>query len=208
MPELVKRPFNRWIVWLAALAAAAAFGMLAAKLLWPGIKPLGDEPPIRVKNGSMDFELPASQAWKAPKPCSTGDPKPCWTPDTGEGDGVFSVIVVSATACAVPADATIDRITVTYDGTKKVTIKQVPTKAAGTLRIKTRLMPHGLLAGDPGAPRLLRHDAGGSGYVTALEFDGEDAQGSPGRWPCSFADKNDLKVACIWSNAKGGTCTP
>jgi hypothetical protein len=185
---------------IAAAAGAVAIGVVAFLVIMGA----GDEPPIRVKNGSIDFLLGGGE-WREDNPCTKGDQAPCWEPSAGENSGAFDVVVMSDTTCVIPTGWTIDKITVVPSVGRKVTLK--PGKG-GHIRQATKVRPHAALTRDANHRERLYHDAA-EAYVKELEFDGENAQGDADKFRCTFSGKEDLKVACIWSWATANhACTP
>jgi hypothetical protein len=51
---------------------------------------------------------------------------------------------------------------------------------------------------------VLRYDA--AGFVQRIEFDGDDANGNPATWSCTFTNAQDLVEACF--SASAAKCVP
>lgn len=196
-----KTTLQRLYPWLVVALAATSL-WLGFKILTSPERVLVDEPPIRVRNGSIDLEVVGGD-WRSDQNCGVRRSRPCWTPSQGESQGEFGVVVESNTSCDIPSDWNIDRITVTGDGGGVVTIRPGPVGGAGGRRLKTRLQPYGRLSYDAQQKRL--RDTG-TRFVKTLRFEGEDSQGNPVQRDCPFADDQDLKRACFWSNGTAGTC--
>lgn len=182
---------------VAAVALAVGYGIKD----W--FSTLGDEPPIRVKNGSMELRLDTG-IWEEDA-CPGNPSRPCaWRPSDGESRSTFAVVVQSRTVCAVPGDATIDRIALVYSDNKRFMLKPGNRQDGG--RLATMVRPPAPLKPDPQNPAWLRYDAGG--FVKEMHLDGDDAQGNPASWSCTFADVEDLEEACIASSGKKDACGP
>jgi len=106
---------------------------------------LGDEPPVRVRNGSMNIELVQGQ-WD-----DGGDG---WSPSTGWLWGTFEVKVTSANghACNDGQAGNGKEVLVQYSDSDRT---EISSTSAGPIMGKTRVRPKNKL--ERVSPQLLRH---------------------------------------------------
>lgn len=143
---------------LAVLVALAGLGVAVTA------RQGGTEPPIRVKNGSMDVTLD-SGTW-----VENGD---AWSPSTGTNAGTYFVKVVEGTGFTCDANRTVGSgnvVSITYsDG---VTIRFTPASGRTGVRPKADLTR--------ATPALLKHGAAGTGHISEVRVNG------PAGVTCSF----------------------
>ena len=168
---------------LGALAAAALVGAVVATigviLLGP-LQPIGDEPPIRVRNGSVDLQV--GSAWES----VNGDPKNWKIKGEPPRDGNdYEVIVGGASSTECPnTTATGNPVTFTVKEGNNV-VGSIVVRATGN---KTRVRSDKDLT--QSVDRLISHVGSGP-------FISEIAVGSSGAL-CTFTAKNpNLKVALL-----------
>jgi hypothetical protein len=180
---------TRWLIAIAAVGLiASAFACAAktepAKTEPAGgpaktVKPTGEEPPIRVRNGSMKLELDSGE-WR--------DDADGWSPSTGKNAGGFTVKVESANGHTCGAGGQIARgneVRVWYNSKPVVSFRFAG--ASG----KTKVQPRDSLART--SPQLLRYGKiGDSGVITGVEVkDGADT------WSCTFKSGDALSVISV-----------
>jgi hypothetical protein len=142
-------------------------------------QPTGEEPPIRVRNGSMDVGLtdPAF-AWLA-----DGD---AWTPSKGSHSGTFEVKVASAgghTCGQQGPKSSGKNVSVFYSNGTEVTFR--------ISNNKTKVRPKDTLA--KVSDQLLRLGReGDSGFITKVAV--KDGQTN---WECGFGKRADLDAITI-----------
>ena len=147
---------------------------------------LGDEPPIRVRNGSMEIEL-GSGKW-----VGNGNG---WSPSAGKPSGTYAVQVSTASAGTCPAQdpqATWQVVSITYSD--KVRILLTPSGSSRTV-----VTPKSELENPVNAPRLLRHGMQGVGYISQI-----DLRGGGNPWSCTFTAANQLAVINVCPASKPG----
>lgn len=139
---------------------------------------LSDEPPIRVRNGSMTITL-VSGAWKA-------DGK-AWTPRDGTNGGGFIVVVEIATRSGRALGQPVfgKEVEISYSDGAVIKFKR------GTFSKKTRVTPKRDLR-QPEDP-VLEYGQPGKGYITGVEVkDGGT------RWTCGFESRDALSEIDIY----------
>jgi hypothetical protein len=169
-----------WILIVVVLIALVGGGLFVVMSL------LGDEPPIRVRNGSMNIELDREH-WV--------DNGNGWSPSAGRPSGTHAVEVRTAGADTCPAQdpkATWQVVSIMYSD--KVRILLTPSASSNTV-----VTPKSELANPSNAPRLLQHGAPGAGYIEQIELRGG---GKP--WSCTFTDAGQLSVINICPGLKPG----
>lgn len=187
------------------LVLAAGMGVVGG-MLYDRAQVSGDEPPIRVKNGSMHLDLD-SGGWKQDATCTDGGGGKCWTPDAGESEGVFGVVIKPMPAdCQLPAGAVVDRVTVGYSDGTKVSLKVGAKKGGRAKEWRTKVRPHGKLTREANGQRLSYGAPGDGGVVEWIELDGEDETGTPDRWRCTFTAAVPLVEACFTSTGDAAKC--
>ena len=137
-----------------------------------------NEPPIRVRNGSMKITLDAGD-WK-----EDGD---AWSPSTGNNGGGFTVTVDCAPgfSCENGQTASGTEVWVLYDDKAEVTFK-----CAGSSG-KTKVRPKNTLA--KAAFGELQHgQPGDKGYIT-----GVGVKDGAKKWSCTFRSREALSVINI-----------
>jgi hypothetical protein len=148
----------RIVVVVAFLVALAGIGVVLSAVQ-------GDEPPIRVRNGSMDVEL-VGGTW-----VDNGD---AWSPSNGAAGGRYFVKVLGGTGFSCDSNVTIGSgnvVSVSYsDG---VTIRFTPASGRTGVRPKSDL--------SRANPATLRHGSAGAGHISEVRVVGP---GTPLR--CSF----------------------
>lgn len=142
---------------------------------------LSEEPPIRVKKGSMDIELLGAAEWVP----DTADPA-SWIPSPGGNRNMYHVkLFTYGSPCETPPPATAVWAKVTYGDGQHVRIS-----AAGN---QTKLKPKDPLV--KLARTLLSHPGLGGRYVTKVELTGGSAP-----WQCSFA-QDTFQQLCLCNTA-------
>ena len=191
--------------YVGGVVLSAAVGVAAG--VWYDIGQVtGDEPPIRVKNGSMHLDLD-SGGWTQDATCTERGGGKCWTPNTGESEGVFGVVITPMPdGCRPPTGAVVDRVTVGYSDETKVSLKVGAKKGGSAKRWRTKVRPHGKLTLEENGRRLSYGTPGKAGVVKWIELDGEDAQGAPDRWRCEFTESAPLVEACFTSTGDAAKC--
>lgn len=153
-----KNVYTRLVVVVALLVALAGIGFVVS------VVAQGDEPPIRVRNGSMEVEL-VSGTW-----VESGD---AWSPSTGATAGTYFVKVVGGTGFTCEANRTVGSgnvVSVSYsDG---VMIRFTPANGKTGVRPKSDLTRV--------TPALLRHGTAGTGHISGVTVTG------PAGVTCSF----------------------
>jgi hypothetical protein len=176
---------RQWVAIAAGVVIVAAVAFAAIKLLQTG-----DEPPIRVKNGSMD--ILADGGWS-----DTGSG---WSPRSGKSSGSYAVEVKTAQPSPCPAMDSKARwrvIMIGYSTSKKVKIMFVPSASS-----KTEVGPTRKLTDNASA--LLRHGMPGVGYIDEVELSGRMDGGD--QWTCSFTSADQLKQINICPASKPDCC--
>ena len=162
-----------WILIVAVLIVLVGGGLYMVMSL------LGDEPPIRVRNGSMDIELVQGQ-WD-----DSGDG---WSPSGGWNWGTFEVKVTSANGhpCGDGQTGSGKEVWVRYSDRTEISFT-----STGSMMGKTRVKPKNKL--EKVSPQLLRHGgAADGGFIVAV---GAKGGGKP--WSCEFKERSDLDVISI-----------
>jgi hypothetical protein len=139
---------------------------------------LSNEPPIRVRNGSMKITLD-SGAWK-----DDGD---AWSPSTGNNGGGFTVTVDCAPgfSCEKGQTASGKEVWVLYSDKTEVTFKSAGSSG------KTKVQPKNRLA--KADPQELRYgQAGDKGYII-----GVGVKDGANTWSCTFSSRDALSVINI-----------
>lgn len=139
---------------------------------------LSDEPPIRVRNGSMTMTL-VSGKWKA-------DGK-AWTPFDGKNGGGFIVVVeIAARSGRMLGQPVFGKeVEISYSDGAVITFKR------GTLSKKTKVTPKRDLrqTADP----VLEYGQPGKGYITAV-----DVKDRGTSWRCAFQSRAALSEIDIY----------
>jgi hypothetical protein len=139
---------------------------------------LSDEPPIRVRNGSMKITLGSSQ-WAA-----AGQ---AWVPLEGTNAGGFIVVVEFATSSGrrlgQPVFGT--EVDISYSDHKVVKFKVDPSAK------KTKVTPKGIL--QKTADRVLEHGQAGKGYITGVTVKDRGTS-----WTCALGSRNALSEIDIY----------
>jgi hypothetical protein len=146
----------------------------------------GDEPPIRVRNGSMIFEL-ESGAWVP----GGGN----WTPPPGANRGTMQVVIVNADGydCTGRFEGT--SLQVTYDQRTIVTLNR-----AGNGR--TVLSPGNVFDLVPGSNGArLRHGQDGTGHITQFVIRSAGQPRTCSATRSSPRPTLELRV-CTWDSSK------
>ncbi len=170
-----------WVLLVVVLAALVGAGIYMVMSL------AGDEPPIRVRNGSMEVEL-AWGEWKA-----DGD---AWTPSEGKSRKTFTVKVFSANghACQAGQTGSGKEVLVRYSPKKEFSFK-----SAGLFNPKTKVKPKDEFAKI--TPPLLRYgQPDDQGYVVGVE-----TKDGASTWNCTFERRDQLSEIRICSN-QGDYC--
>jgi hypothetical protein len=182
--ELPTRPPLTLVQKLAIFALILGGLAVAYNMIKPMV--LGDEPPIRVRNGSMDIELDKGK-W-------VGNVSG-WSPSEGKPSGTHAVEVKTAGAHTCPAlepGATWQVVTIAYtDGAK---ILLTPSGSSRTV-----VTPKSDLVNPSAEPRLLRHGSKGEGYISEI-----DLRGGGRPWACTFTAANQLAVINVCPASKPG----
>jgi hypothetical protein len=164
------------------LAALILGGLGVAYYL---IKPmlLGDEPPIRVRNGSVDLVLPSPPDWTGEWAAESDD----WTPSKGKGSGTLLVKVESAAgfSCGAGQTGSGKEVWISYsDDPERVTLKAEGSSGKTKVRPKNKLLAAGTL--------VLRYGQEGAGYIT-----GVGAKDGSNEWSCTFTAREQLGTIII-----------
>jgi hypothetical protein len=175
--ELLTKPkmtTARWIAILVIIGALLGLGYCAARVLLQ----LGDEPPIRVRNGSMKLELDRGE-WK-----DNGDG---WSPSAGKNSGGFTVKVESSPGYSCGPGQPVRGSEVLFSYSDSTEVKVSSPGSSG----RTKVQPKDTLR--KASLTLLEYgQAGDQGYITAVEVkDGGT------RWRCEFKDGNALRVISV-----------
>lgn len=133
---------------------------------------LSDEPPIRVRNGSMTLTLVSSR-WKAEGQS--------WTPLAGKNGGGFIVVVEVATkaGCVLGQPVFGREVAISYSDGAVIKFKR------GTISKKTKVTPKHRL--QQTANEVLEYGLPGDGYITGVEV--KDGGTS---WACAFQGRAAL----------------
>jgi len=166
----------RWAAILVIIAALLGVGYCAARLLFQ----LGNEPPIRVRNGSMEVVLDSANGavWQ--------DDGNDWSPSEGKNSGAFEVKVESAGGhtCGEAGQTSRGKdVSILYSDGTDVTFR--------ILNSKTKVKPKDKLtkAGD----RFLRlGQPGDGGFITKVAVKGGQVD-----WECTFGKPQDLSTINI-----------
>jgi hypothetical protein len=161
-----------WILIVVVLIVLVGGGLYVVMSL------LGDEPPIRVRNGSMLIELAGIQEWKA-----DGD---AWTPSDGKSAGTFQVKVDASgdAVCEGGRAASGKDISIWYSDNTEVRFK-----LSGLFGKKTKVWPKDKL--ERADPRSLRYEqVGVSGYIARVEVKGTPLK-------CTFSGASQLNAINI-----------
>jgi hypothetical protein len=163
------------------LLAAVLVGPAVAGAYWFG--PLlglpQEEPPIRVKNGSMLFELVKANEW------TEEADKSGWSPRNGLDKGQWSVKVVSGAGHTCPdgATATGNSVAITYSDNFVARIG--PRQGSGRLKVGSRSAD---FTKGPAAFQLRYPTANENGWIKEIRV-----TGGGGTWrPCTFASRAQL----------------
>jgi hypothetical protein len=162
-----------WILIVVVLIVLVGGGLYVVMSL------LGDEPPIRVRNGSMEVVL-AQGEWK-----DDGD---AWTPSEGKSRSAFTVTVVSANghACQAGQTGSGKEVWVLYSDKSEFTFK-----FAGFFNPKTKVRPKDKLAKI--TPQLLRYGQPDDGGFVI----GVGTRSGANTWSCTFASPEQLSEITI-----------
>lgn len=142
---------NKWLLLLIAVGLI----VLGAYVVKTRFYTLSEEPPIRVKNGSMEIILLRGQ-WV---PNKSSNPT-AWVPmDDDQTKGLYDVKVAQGPGVTCESgwngmSGDVNKIVVTYNDKFKVTF--MPDNAAG--KSKTHVTPHNGLVLAVGLGQVLRHD--------------------------------------------------
>ncbi len=153
----------------------------------------GNEPPIRVRNGSMIFEL-VTKNWPSAKWSSDGNN---WTPSEGTSKGTLQVVVQSANGYDCPAGKSYqgNSVEVAYDKTTKVTVH-------GSGNGKTFLTPKAALDLVAGSnDTVLKHGEDGVGVITSFVVRGHGQPQTCSVTPGAAHPTIDVLI-CSWDPAK------
>jgi hypothetical protein len=164
-------------------------GLILLATLVVAARQRGDEPPIRVRNGSMIFQLETTN-WPSAKWVVDGDN---WAPSQGSSKGMLRAVIQTADGYDCPAGTTLQgtSVAVTYDQTTTVTIHGGPQG-------RTFLTPRNLLTLVPGSnDTQLVHGQGGTGRVTGLTVRGAGPPKSCSVLPSAPQPKLDVLI-CSW----------
>ena len=137
-----------------------------------------DEPPIRVRNGSMTIAL-VSSAWKASRQA--------WTPLDGTNAGGFIVVVEVATRSGRTLGQPVfgREVEVSYSDGAVVRFKR------GPISKKTKVTPKRVLRKT--ADEVLEYGQPGKGYIAGVEV--KDRSTS---WRCAFRSRAMLSEIDIY----------
>jgi hypothetical protein len=166
------------VVVLLALVGASLFVVMSL---------LGDEPPIRVRNGSMEVVLGQGE-WK-----DDGD---AWTPSEGRSGKGFTVTVVSANghACQNGQTGSGKEAWILYSGKTEFSFR-----FAGLFNPKTKVRPKDTLTRV--TPQMLRHgQPGDQGYII-----GVGTKDGANTWSCTFTSREQLSEIILCPR-QGVTC--
>ena len=175
---------------IIAIAVLAAVVVVVVRLFRVSV--LGNEPPIRVKNGSIQIDVSAGNNWKE------NDDDGSWSPDQGAHPDLFSVKVTGqgATAgCLNGLTAAGKMIDVSYSGGGGVLFratKQVLRKYTRVTGFGGDLVPEG---------QYLRYDKGGAGYISGIVV-----RGGGSLWNCTFNQKDASLEIYICSSPDAPAC--
>jgi len=159
---------------VAAIVALAALTYFAFRLFTTGV-----EPPIRVRNGSMEIEL-GSGKW-----VGNGNG---WSPSGGKPSSTYAVEVRTASGHSCPAQDPQARwqvVSITYSDNVRILL--TPSASSNTV-----VAPKRELENPINAPRLLRHGMPGVGYISQI-----DLRGGGNPWSCTFTAAQQLSVINI-----------
>ena len=171
-----------WVLIVVVLITLVGAGLYVVMSL------LGDEPPIRVRNGSMEVVLGQGE-WK-----DDGD---AWTPSEGQSRKGFTVTVVSANghSCQNGQTGSGKEAWILYSDKTEFTFK-----FAGIFNPKTKVRPKGELARV--TPQVLRYgQPGDQGYII-----GVGTKDGSNTWSCTFASREQLSEIIVCS--KQGLACP
>ena len=154
---------RQWILIAAGiLVLAGAVGALKY-LMGPG-----DEPPIRVKNGSMLIELEAGNKWED----NGGDG---WSPSNGYTSGLFYVRITSDNPdddCAPVEIADGKKISIDYSDKTAATFEH-HRKFLILSKPRTKVKPKGMFTDPPLPPSLLVHgDPSDAFHISGIAVSG------------------------------------
>ena len=137
-----------------------------------------DEPPIRVRNGSMTITLGSSE-WKA-----SGQ---AWTPLVGTNAGGFNVVVEVATRSGLAIGQPVfgREVEISYSDGTVIRFKRGPSSKKTTVTPKNVLQK----TADP----VLEYGQPGKGYINAVEV--KDSSTS---WRCAFEGRDMLSEIDIY----------
>lgn len=174
-PTAAKQPLTPtlWVLIVVVLLALVGVSLYVVMSL------LGDEPPIRVRNGSMEVVL-AQGEWK-----DDGD---AWTPSEGKSGKGFTVTVVSANghACQNGQTGSGKEAWILYSGKTEFSFR-----FAGLFNPKTKVRPKDKLA--KVTPQMLRHgQPGDQGYII-----GVGTKDGANTWSCTFTSRDQLSVIVL-----------
>lgn len=175
-PRRAATTVPRMIAIALAVLVLAVLSLLLLRLFAPG-----DEPPIRVRNGSMNIELVQGQ-WD-----DSGDG---WSPSSGWNWGTFEVKVTSANlhACSDGQAGSGKEVWVRYSDSDRTEISFTST---GSMMGKTRVRPKNKL--ERVSAQLLRHGGEADGGFIV----GVGAKGGAKPWSCEFKERSGLDVISI-----------
>ena len=137
-----------------------------------------DEPPIRVRNGSMTIALDSSE-WKA-----SGE---AWTPLDGTNAGGFNVVIEVATRSGRATGQPVfgKEVEISYSDGAVIRFKRGPSSK------KTTVTPKRVLQKTAGP--VLEYGQPGKGYIDAVEV--KDSSTS---WRCAFESRDRLSEIDIY----------
>jgi hypothetical protein len=173
-PKLTTR---QWILIASGILVLAGVVGTVLYLMGPG-----DEPPIRVKNGSMDIEL-ANDTWQ-----SNGD---AWSPSKGKNRGKFGVRVESGNnySCKEGQTASGRVVAITYSDEVTITF----TPAGWFYRTRSLVQEKAKLArvtdNPPPQYDTLRYGTPGEGHIRLIEVKDKDGNTT---WKCGFDSDEEL----------------
>ena len=168
-------------------AAVVGVGLIVLGTLAVVASQTGDEPPIRVRSGSMIFEVTPPARWVA----DGGN----WTPSTGTNQGSLRVVVLSAEGYNCTGTYQGTSVEVTYDQTTTVRLVR-----GGNGR--TVLAPGNVLTLVPGSnDSQLVHGQGGTGRITGLVVRGAGQPSSCSVQPNAPQPRIELLV-CSWDPSR------
>ena len=163
---------------VAVILALAALTYFAFRLFTTGV-----EPPIRVRNGSIDLVLPSPPEWTGDWAGENDD----WTPSKGKGSGTFLVKVESAPgfSCATGQTGSGKEVWISYsEDPERVTLKAEGSSGKTKVRPKNKLVK--------ASSQLLRYGREGVGYIT-----GVGAKDGSNEWSCTFTAREQLGTIII-----------